>query len=420
MDAAKFEALCAKLGFDDLSADELERVLKRASEPPPMMGPMAGGPPKIDLDAALAHAGCGPFSLTPTPSEYTISGTVAPGYEAVKAAFESNYQQGLERNSQLCIYKDGQAVVDLWGENTETETTRPPAMNAQGLPRYSTAPAEGYDGDTLQIVYSSTKAMAATVFALAADRGLLAYDDKVAKHWPEFAQNGKEDITIADVLRHDAGLQAFDEAITLEDTELQADPSGNMSRIIAAQKPWAWRGGPDEGLTPRIYHAISRGFILNQILLRADPQRRTIGQWMHAELCGPLGADFYCGSSGTPERFAWLQKPEAQMVQPSPNFVFANSTVPTAVAREVERYDFPLPDQAAALAFMRSPNYKYHPNVDQQAKGGAGGVGFVPTRPGAHRTAICAAQGSYQLLSASQRSRRLPPPAAPPPGAWRG
>ena len=78
--------------------------------------------------------------------------------------------------------KDGQAVVDLWGENTETETTRPPAMNALGLPKYSTAPAEGYDGDTLQIVYSSTKAMAATVFALAADRGLLAYDDKVAKH----------------------------------------------------------------------------------------------------------------------------------------------------------------------------------------------------------------------------------------------
>ena len=70
-------------------------------------------------------------------------------------------------------------------------------------------------------------------------RGLLAYDDKVAKHWPEFAQNGKEGITIADVLRHDAGLQAFDEAITLDDTELQADPSGNMSRIIAAQKPRA-------------------------------------------------------------------------------------------------------------------------------------------------------------------------------------
>ena len=75
--------------------------------------------------------------------------------------------------------------------------------------------------------------------------------------------------------------------------------------------------------------------------------------------------------------------------------------MPTAVAREVERYDFPLPDQAAALAFMRSPNYKYHPNVDQQAKGGAGGVGFVPTRPGAHRTAFCATQGSYHLLCAS-------------------
>ena len=78
--------------------------------------------------------------------------------------------------------------------------------------------------------------MRAGVFALAADRGLFKYDDKVAQYWPEFAQNGKAGMTIADVLRHDAGLQQFDENFTLEDTADQANPDGNMSRIIAAQK----------------------------------------------------------------------------------------------------------------------------------------------------------------------------------------
>ena len=139
--------------------------------------------------------------------------------------------------------------------------TASPSSTCGGNDAFSTAPESGYDGDTLQIVYSSTKALAAAVFALAADQGLFKYDDTVASIWPEFAQNGKQSMTIADVLRHDAGLQAFDEPFTLEDTADQKNPDGTMSRVIAAQKPWAWRDGPDKGLTPRIYHAISRGFI---------------------------------------------------------------------------------------------------------------------------------------------------------------
>ena len=176
----------------------------------------------------------------------------------------ADYAAGLERNSQLCIYKDGKPVVDLWGENHA----------------FSTAPESGYDGDTLQIVYSSTKALAAAVFALAADQGLFKYDDTVASIWPEFAQNGKQSMTIADVLRHDAGLQAYDEPFTLEDTADQKNPDGTMSRVIAAQKPWAWRDGPDKGLTPRIYHAISRGFILNvsaaPFVSSSEASRRTL------------------------------------------------------------------------------------------------------------------------------------------------
>lgn len=69
---------------------------------------------------------------------------------------------------------------------------------------FSNSPASGYDAETLQIVYSSTKAITSAVMAQAVDRGLLNYDDKVALHWPEFAAAGKQDMTVADVLRHDA------------------------------------------------------------------------------------------------------------------------------------------------------------------------------------------------------------------------
>ena len=141
------------------------------------------------LDAALEVAGCGPFSKAPAgeSTAFSIGGTVAVGYEGVREAFAGNFRKGLERDAQLVVYKDGAVVVDIWGSNAEA----------------TTAPAGGYDGDTLQIVYSSGKAIAAAVMAMAVDRGLLGYDDKVAEHWPEFAANGKGWITLADVLRHD-------------------------------------------------------------------------------------------------------------------------------------------------------------------------------------------------------------------------
>eukprot|EP01045_Picozoa_sp_COSAG04_P009219 COSAG04_NODE_529_length_13029_cov_3.203248_9_plen_379_part_00 len=249
MEAQKIGAITAKLGLD-LSAEEVEAVAVKAQELVDAAGDdgVPGPTSAMDsLDDAVARAGCGPFSLAPAgeSTAFTISGTVSPGYEPVKEAFADNFRQGLERDAQLVIYKDGAVVVDLWGSSDE-----------EGV---STAPEGGYDGDTLQIVYSSGKAIAATVMAMAVDRGLLQYDDPVAEHWPEFAQNGKEHITLADVLRHDAGLAQFHETITEDDVRNQGDPNGEMARIIAKQEPWTWSGGPDKGTTPRIYHAISRG-----------------------------------------------------------------------------------------------------------------------------------------------------------------
>ena len=94
-------------------------------------------------------------------------------------------------------------------------------------------------------------------------------------------------MTIADVLRHDAGLHTFSEQMTSEDEADQANPNGRMAQIIAATPAWKFAGGPAKGQTPRIYHATARGYILNQILIRADPKGRTIGQWMVRPYCTP-------------------------------------------------------------------------------------------------------------------------------------
>ncbi len=215
MDLAKFGELTAKLGFE-LSADEVAAAAAQAKDDAeaaaPDLAAVLGEKSELpDLDAAIEWAGCGPFSQAPPgeSDDFTIGGFVAPGYEGVYEAFAANFRQGRERDAQLVIYKDAKIVVDLFGSNAEA----------------STAPKDGYDSDTLQIVYSSGKAIAATVIAMAVDRGLLAYDDPVAKHWPEFAAKGKEWITVADVLRHDAGLATFHEVITATDVNDQHNVS---------------------------------------------------------------------------------------------------------------------------------------------------------------------------------------------------
>ena len=67
-------------------------------------------------------------------------------------------------------------------------------------------------------MFSSVKSIAAIIVALMVDRGLLDYDEKVSTYWPEFAQNGKQDIKVADVLRHEGGLAHIRQAMNIYDT----------------------------------------------------------------------------------------------------------------------------------------------------------------------------------------------------------
>jgi CubicO group peptidase (beta-lactamase class C family) len=133
------------------------------------------------------------------------------------------------------------------------------------------------------IVYSATKGLAAMTMAIAHSRGWIDYEERVARYWPEFAQQGKERTTVRQLLAHQAGLYALDEP---PDRALVADLD-RLAVVLARQKP-AWEPG-----TRQAYHAITLGFYEGELLRRVDPRHRSLGQFFQDEIATPLGLDVY-------------------------------------------------------------------------------------------------------------------------------
>jgi len=119
--------------------------------------------------------------------------------------------------------------------------------------------------------------------AIAHSRGWLDYEERVSAYWPEFAQQGKERITVRQLLAHQAGLFAIDEPV---DRSVVADLD-RMAVVLARQKP-AWEPG-----TRQAYHALTLGFYESELLRRVDPHHRSLGQFFQDEIASPLRLDVY-------------------------------------------------------------------------------------------------------------------------------
>jgi CubicO group peptidase (beta-lactamase class C family) len=190
---------------------------------------------------------------------------VSAGFEAVADAFIENFRRRHELGGACCVYHHGEKVVDLWG-GVRNRTTGAP-----------------WEEDTMVVVWSATKGLAAMTLALAHSRGWLDYDERISTYWPEFAQQGKERITVRQLLAHQAGLFAFDEPV---DRAVIADLD-RLAIVLARQKP-AWEPGTRES-----YHALTLGFYEGELLRRVDPQHRSLGQFFQDEIASPLHLDFY-------------------------------------------------------------------------------------------------------------------------------
>jgi CubicO group peptidase (beta-lactamase class C family) len=212
---------------------------------------------------------------------FPIDGHVAPGFEEVRRAFAGNFQRYGELGAACSVWLRGELVVDLWGGYRDRERRHP------------------WQRDTLVPVFSTTKGISALVLALAHSRGLFDYDERICRYWPEFAQNGKESITVRQLLAHQAGLCALDVSLN---AELLADLD-RLAGVLARQRP-AWTPGTRQG-----YHGISLGFYQNELLRRVDPKRRSIRQYFQEEIAGPLNLEFHYGVPANlpAERVAELQ-----------------------------------------------------------------------------------------------------------------
>lgn len=198
---------------------------------------------------------------------FSIGGGVEAGFEEVRAEFVRNFDARGEIGAACAVWFRGRPVVDLWGGWSDPVARTP------------------WQRDTVVMVYSTTKGMTAMCFAVAHARGLFAWDDRVADHWPAFAAEGKGAITVRDLLSHRAGLSAVD---TRVDAALVADHDA-LAAMLARQRPH-WEPGTRIG-----YHAITFGWYANALLRHIDPQRRTLGRFFQEEIAARLGITFHIG-----------------------------------------------------------------------------------------------------------------------------
>ena len=201
----------------------------------------------------------------------TISGWVAPGFEGVRDVFQANFDAGVEVGAAFGAYHQGEKVVDLWGGIADNRTQDP------------------WEEDTLVLVYSTTKGVVAMCANRLAQQGALDVDAPVVTYWPEFAQAGKERVTVADLLSHRAGLAWVDGTMSFEEM-IRWDP---VVEALERQEP-SWPPGSAHG-----YHATTYGWLVGEVVRRVTGM--SIGTYLRTEIAGPLGADFFIGLPASEE-----------------------------------------------------------------------------------------------------------------------
>lgn len=207
------------------------------------------------------------------------AGVIDPGFDKVGEAFAQNFEEGLELGAAFAMVIDGETVIDIRGGHTDR------------------AKEKLWDETTLACIYSSGKAVLAFLMARAVSDGLLDYEAPVAQYWPEFAAAGKERVTVAEALSHQAGLCGFPDEMPPE-TWLDWDV---ICAKLAAMAP-LWAPGTANG-----YHPQTVGFIAGELLRRVTG--KTTGALID-ELSETLDLNLYCGMNESDgARAAYMPKP---------------------------------------------------------------------------------------------------------------
>ncbi|OBY56032.1 serine hydrolase domain-containing protein [Pseudomonas sp. AU12215] len=195
----------------------------------------------------------------------TLNGHCDPRFTPVADAFSALFEDPQERGAALCIQVGGETVVDLWAGSAGKE------------------PGQDWQADTLLNLFSCTKTFAAVAALQLVGEGRLELDAPVARYWPEFAQAGKQGITVRQLLCHRAGLPAIREPLAPE----ALYDWDSMTAALAGETPW-WTPGAEHGYAPITY-----GWLIGEVIRRVDG--REPGAAIVERTAKPLGLDFHIG-----------------------------------------------------------------------------------------------------------------------------
>lgn len=260
-----------------------------------------------------------------------IHGKVDSKFSLLAEEFEKNFKERGEIGASVCMTIEGETVVDLWAGKKNPETEEP------------------WEKDTKSIVWSSTKGATALCAHILSSRGKLELKRPVAEYWPEFAQNGKENITVNMLLNHQAALPA----IRSETGQTDFADWDQMVHYLEKEAPF-WEPGTQTG-----YHAITYGWLVGEVVRRVSG--KSLGQFFHEEVAKPLNLDF------------WIGLPEDRIDEVS------KMIMPDQDGSTTEFYEKAVTDQSSIPFLISANNGGYMQNFDSVEAyraeiGAAGGI----------------------------------------------
>jgi CubicO group peptidase (beta-lactamase class C family) len=210
------------------------------------------------------------ITLPSTP--FPLGGYIAKGYEPVLKAFINNFKEHNEVGACVAAFHKGEKVIDLWGGYANKEQNK------------------AWQEDTLMVVFSASKGVASLCLLMLADQGLLDYDLPVSHYWKEFAQNGKEEITVRQLLTHTSGLSGIETPIRLEELATN-EGKAKLKATLESQTP-LFKPGTDQG-----YNAITFGMYAAELFKQVSGEDMV--DFYRREIQTPLQADFWIGNADT-------------------------------------------------------------------------------------------------------------------------
>src|SRR6058998_46935 len=252
--------------------------------------------------------------------------------QRLKPLFRENFEKFGELGAAVSVWQNGKPVVDLYGGFCDARHEK------------------SWTADTLVLVWSATKGIGSACLLRALQEHKINLDRPVAEFWPEFAQAGKEKITLAQLLSHQAGLCALDRRVDVLDYDA-------VIRALAAQKP-LWPPGTAHG-----YHARTFGFLLDELVRRIAG--KTLSVYWQENFAGPLGLDFWIGlPENENSRMATMYAPRSgKSLEPknrqSGSDFYADLVTPGTLARKT----FTSPYGLHVISKMNEYAIRAHPIV---------------------------------------------------------